>query len=518
MAEVIGALASSLTIATLFKVCIEAFDLIQIARHQDTDLQNLALRFNIEKCRLYIWGEAMGLTTPPQPGYTRPLESLPFQELVRNTLQVILEILQDTQKMEQVYGCREAQTSNSRKCQLSQIGYNDPVKILSTTFSNFRITGVPRSRARNLALQIKWVVYDRKKFSNLIMEAKALIDGLQEITKSLSTVARQEGMMRYNIQQIEDPNTLEQLAVVSQQDYPDMSDAASIKSDVLTVSSHRERAIQNWIDDVYSEPEDEILESEAMTIAELKHRIRVGATGRTDSRARLDQEIQDSLSNDREHDYDLISVLLIEWEESEQAFRDETTHVESLFREKFRYPVSRYKIPSERSWLCLHDRIQDLARWSESARCLSIIYYGGYSTLDIGRDEAIWASRNRDGPTLSWSEIQPLLGQARGNILLILDYCFAARAARAIPLNVELIASCAKNSQTCSPGPHSFTSMWMRLIEEHLELGKPIVMRDIMRHLVSADSNLKATPIYLPLCQRSPIRLKPYTPAPEAAS
>ena len=92
--------------------------------------------------------------------------------------------------------------------------------------------------------QTRWVIHDRKKFSELVSEAKALIDGLQEITEALSTVARQEGMMRYGIQQIKDVDTLQLVAEVSQKIYPDMSDAASIKVDVLTIAMHQRLGIE----------------------------------------------------------------------------------------------------------------------------------------------------------------------------------------------------------------------------------------------------------------------------------
>jgi hypothetical protein len=62
MAEIIGLVASGMTIAGLFKICVEAFDLIQTGRHQELDVKKLTLRLNIEKCRLYTWGQVMGLT------------------------------------------------------------------------------------------------------------------------------------------------------------------------------------------------------------------------------------------------------------------------------------------------------------------------------------------------------------------------------------------------------------------------------------------------------------------------
>ena len=52
MAEIVGTFASAVTLATLFKSCIQAFDLIHTSQNQATDLKKLTLRLNIEKCRL----------------------------------------------------------------------------------------------------------------------------------------------------------------------------------------------------------------------------------------------------------------------------------------------------------------------------------------------------------------------------------------------------------------------------------------------------------------------------------
>lgn len=59
MTEAIGVIASS---ATIFQVCLEAFELIQASRRQEQDLNKLVLKLNVEKCRLYTWGRTMGLT------------------------------------------------------------------------------------------------------------------------------------------------------------------------------------------------------------------------------------------------------------------------------------------------------------------------------------------------------------------------------------------------------------------------------------------------------------------------
>lgn len=217
MAEVLGAIASGITVAALFKGSVEAFELIQVARHQDRDLEKLTLRFNIERCRLYVWGEAMGLTTVPNSGKTCLLDSTRFGDLIRGTLQAILDIFQDTDKMKRKYGCREASIMKKRKQPLPQSSFSDPVENLARTFANFKVEQVSRDKVeKDLTTRTRWIIRDRSKFSELVTEAKSLIDGLQEITKSLSTIARLEGMMRYNIQQVKDVNTLQLVADVSQ--------------------------------------------------------------------------------------------------------------------------------------------------------------------------------------------------------------------------------------------------------------------------------------------------------------
>lgn len=294
MAEILGAVASGLTVARLFKLCIEAFDLIQIARNQDTDVQRSILRLNIEKCRLWVWGETMGLTVPQISGQTHRLESSQFYGLVCDTLQAILDTFRDTQKMKDQYGCKKTPTVHDRKRSLPQTSCSDPVKNLAATFSDFNIAETTVSKASNLALQTRWaklttqtrwVIHDRRKFSDLIKEAKTLIDGLQEITKPLSTVARQEGVMRYGIQQVTDVDTLQLVADVSQKDYPDMSDAAFIKVDVLTIATNQRVAIEAWADLAGVNPDDETSDIESMTITELKHRLRFAVAGRLPSRA-----------------------------------------------------------------------------------------------------------------------------------------------------------------------------------------------------------------------------------------
>lgn len=270
MAEVLGTVASGITLAALFKLCIEAFDLIQTFHNQALDLQKLTLRLNIEKCRLYTWGEAMGLTAPADNG-RRPLESFDFKTLVQETLEMLLRLFSDTSKIQSRYGCREISSQKSSVQAFGSLNGANPINNLATCFANFTIAG----GKRDLSIKKKalWVVQDRKKFGELITEVKDLIDGLQEVTKTISTAIRQEQILTHRIQQIEEAETLHLVSSVCEVDHPSISDAASVKLEVMSMASTRRGEIEHWTDGIL---DSDLTSSdiESLTITELKHIVR----------------------------------------------------------------------------------------------------------------------------------------------------------------------------------------------------------------------------------------------------
>jgi hypothetical protein len=278
MAEVIGLVASGMTIAGLFKICVEAFDLIQTGRHQELDLKKLTLRLNIEKCRLYTWGKAMGLTNPAESSSEdrqHPLDLCEFRDLVKETLEVIFRLFNDTHKIKDTYGCITYTEQDGSQLHPSEAEEAGPVENLATSFANFKIGENKRRRCSNVMQKAKWVVCDRKKFNGLINEVKDLINALQDITKSVATAADQNLMMRKGISDIRNVETLELVAEVCEVDYQDLSDAASMRAETGSMATTVRNGIAAWTDSVDAgnaiDVESEDLES--LTITELKHRL-----------------------------------------------------------------------------------------------------------------------------------------------------------------------------------------------------------------------------------------------------
>lgn len=270
MAEILGAIASGLTLVGLFKVCVEAFDVIQHARRQDLDYRKLALRLNIEKCRLYTWGEAMCLTDIPRGDGARPLEGHKFEALIRETLEMIVMLFNDSEKLKNVYGCR----NDIEQSNLPDAIESDSVDKLGAAFKNFRIRSSATDPSPVLLKKAKWAIHDRKKFAMLISETQNLIDGLQEITKSLVSVPQQAGQMTRSIKKIKDVGTHKMLADVCEDDYPELSEASSKATETASMLPENVNVIQQWTNEVEEADhgDQDLEEVESLTFAELKQR------------------------------------------------------------------------------------------------------------------------------------------------------------------------------------------------------------------------------------------------------
>jgi hypothetical protein len=248
---------------------------------------------------LYTWGEAMGLTAPPTDAQPCPLESFEFKALVFDTLQMLLRLFSDTSKMEVRYGCRGTTAEHPSGPVLPSHGRPSPIDNLAMCFTDFSIAIAKNDIS--VRKKTQWVVQDRKKFFALVSEVKDLIDGLQDITKSISTANRQERIVNHRIQKIDQIETLQLVSEVCEIDHPNISDAASVKLDVLSMATTQRDEIEKWENEI--SPSD-IMSSdiESLTITELKHRLQQIMERGSSSEQRGLEQFSDKSSDAAEFD------------------------------------------------------------------------------------------------------------------------------------------------------------------------------------------------------------------------
>lgn len=123
-------------------------------------------------------------------------------------------------------------------------------------------------------------------------------------------------------------------------------------------------------------------------------------------------------------------------------------------------------------------------------------------------------NKEPDSPTLNWSSLQHLLETAIPHVLIILDCCYAANAARDTSdgTTKELLAACGRENPTLGIGVRSFTSA---LIEELQAFGRhPFTVAMLHSRLITMRWRLAFTPVYALLSEHGghSIELTPQPP------
>ncbi|KAL9106663.1 MAG: hypothetical protein Q9227_008315 [Pyrenula ochraceoflavens] len=272
MAEVLGVIASSVTIATLFKACLEAFDLIQTGRRHELDLKKLKLRLDTEKLRLYTWGEAMGISDEKSSkDRSRPIDQYRFPQHLQDVLEVLFGLFNDAYKIRDKNGCREA-ASNELRLENDD---HRPAHSIAASFSNFAGRPIRLAQPPRIPRKIVWVIQDCKKFGAFVVEIKDLVDSLQNLTSRFISLSSQVGQMREKIGNIRDNETLSLIAEVCAEVHPSTADAAATKADSISETSTRGRNDATSVRDTRNQNEEARTSSdlESLTVTELKQKI-----------------------------------------------------------------------------------------------------------------------------------------------------------------------------------------------------------------------------------------------------
>lgn len=146
------------------------------------------------------------------------------------------------------------------------------MKHLAASFGNFKVRLMAAdSRTRKMIAQRSlWVIHDCEKFHGLIGEVKDLIDGVQDITKGLASIAKQDHMIESHVMRITDEETLDMVSDVCEIDHPSIADAATARADTISIATTKRLDITDWTTAVQvdTEQSDEIadLDVESLTI------------------------------------------------------------------------------------------------------------------------------------------------------------------------------------------------------------------------------------------------------------
>lgn len=139
-----------------------------------------------------------------------------------------------------------------------------------------------------------------------------------------------------------------------------------------------------------------------------------------------------------EQPYASVHALMISWEDDDLGTEADIQRLQCLFETKYRFSTTHFKIPSSRNPEIDLDLAiaKTKALYGREDDGLIILYYGGHGEIDRTTQHSVWKAwkfppkhvHAASSPQIDWTEVQENVLKSRGDVLFILDCCYASGA------------------------------------------------------------------------------------------
>lgn len=219
-----------------WKTCVEIFDVVDSGKKYGMDYEVLRVKLEVERIRLLMWGNAVGLGDADNVPASAPLSRLRRDDVratVMRLLGCIHHVFEHTDRLEDDYGLRLA-----TPCPPGGWAPERPSQsqlILGTVFKRaydvLRKSARDRQRDTPLGKKTLWAVHDKKKFRLMVSEIRGFNDSLESLFPEAKTTAAHQ--MRGEIEDSEDIGALQSLHEAVQEEHEAISDCASVRLEAL---------------------------------------------------------------------------------------------------------------------------------------------------------------------------------------------------------------------------------------------------------------------------------------------
>lgn len=164
--EFAGSAAGLISLSlTIFRGCVQAFEIIQSAIHAGNEADNFWCKLELEKYKLVQWAERIGLERQPDHQFN--------WGLVADTLKQLESLLSDTQILSKRYGLELVQVESTVLAHEAVLPQKDTglYKLLSRLRRSFRTASSRIIHGSNDPLRkLRWAAFDKDKAAKLIEE------------------------------------------------------------------------------------------------------------------------------------------------------------------------------------------------------------------------------------------------------------------------------------------------------------------------------------------------------------
>lgn len=213
----------------------------------------LTTKVGIERVRLLLWGDSVGLSGlrfelgagvhAAAPAVLDPrLQDRRIVKAVCDILSYMRQLFEDTNPMTRRYGLQSSQANQFFPGSL----HNALITTFRGTYTRFRDAAGQRHRAATMATKARWAVKDKKRFERFIEDLRGFNDSLCALFPDLDEQVRQ-GMAA----EIKSSTDLEKLQIVEQavadmEANEELVEAASAR--ITELSQHTQSLVDQGLD------------------------------------------------------------------------------------------------------------------------------------------------------------------------------------------------------------------------------------------------------------------------------
>jgi hypothetical protein len=251
--ELVSLTIDVVALASLFSICIECFDYFKAGQALEEDFELLLVKLDVEKTRLLIWGNAVGILKSEGEGRVSELNNSQKLELVGRCLESIKSLLSDTDKFQNLYGLRSSADAEKDSRNYSILSINS-MSVFWVSYRRFWARFAGNQGLLTLAMRTRWAIHDKTKFEGLVHHLKGLIDGLNRVV--LVKRETQDEIMHDDIVLILDISKLRLIQSACEGSYTTLSKAASSVIATSEFGTIDRRNIEEWLGDAKGMSED----------------------------------------------------------------------------------------------------------------------------------------------------------------------------------------------------------------------------------------------------------------------
>jgi len=234
--EVAGTVLAVTGIVGLFNTALEVFDYVQSAAAFGTTHEVLQVKIEVEKVRLLIWGQSIGMDGSADQRDDAVNEALDREYLrtaVAGLLVCFVKIFEDSEKLRDRYGLvLRVDPGTGTGMETENLDQRLLGSTFKRTYDKFRGNPSKRQKDSTLALKIRWAVADEKHFRRLVEDLKAINDSLNHLMPAIRDKTRVR--MRTEIMQSTDEHQLQNLANAFDDVNDLVSETASLRLEMLS--------------------------------------------------------------------------------------------------------------------------------------------------------------------------------------------------------------------------------------------------------------------------------------------